>query len=90
MSKGLTYLLPIAISFSRLIVFNELVVHELEREGGLAHTSRADHDDLVQRGLRRRLLRHAGRSHETRTLKQNAHIVKQIMFKLFRVFDHEW
>lgn len=52
------HLLPIAVGLRGLVVLDELVVHELQRERGLADTAGAHHDHLVQRRLRGRLLRH--------------------------------
>lgn len=55
------YLLPVAVGLCGLVVLDKLVVHKLQRERWLAHAARAHHDHLVQRGLRRRLLRHRAR-----------------------------
>lgn len=49
-------LLAVTVGFGGLVVLHELVVHELQREGGLADAARAHHDHLVEGGRRRVLL----------------------------------
>ena len=42
-------LFSVRICLCRLVVLDELVIHELEGESGLAHAAGADHDHLVKR-----------------------------------------
>lgn len=62
------YLFPVAVSLGRLVVLDELVVHELECEGRLPHPAGPHHDHLVEGGRRRRLLGHDAGDGQERAL----------------------
>ncbi len=47
-SKMLVKLVPVWVGLCGFVVLDELVVHELEGQRGLADATRPDHDDLVQ------------------------------------------
>ncbi len=46
--KSFITLVPVGVRLGGFVVLHELVVHELQGEGGLADAPGPDHDDLVQ------------------------------------------
>lgn len=51
-------LFAVRVCLSGVVLLHKVTVHELESQGGFAHTARPDHDDLVQWQLLLCLLSH--------------------------------